>query len=377
MNVLDLFSGIGGFSLGLERAGMRTVAFCERDEYCRAVLRKHWPDVPCFDDIHAIDADGLARLGRIDLVCGGFPCQPFSVAGKQKGKADDRHLWPEMRRVIALARPAWVVGENVTGLIALALDDVLADLEGLGYAARTFVIPACAVDAPHRRDRVWIIARDTNNEGQPVGSVDAEVAELCRTMANTNGARPQGHRRLLERTGERSSRSSGATEPRRWLPEPDVGRVATRVSIGLDDCRGRLDDFARALARAKGVPEDDAYIGCLRALREYGEFTEAPSQLRRPGSVRDSLQIVSRQVAQRRAAGEPYEAMRDLWDEVSAAALEEAQDMLKTVLVGAWKAQCDEALGKRVHRLRCLGNAVVPQVVEEIGRAIMKVSEAT
>lgn len=164
MHVLDLFSGIGGFSLGLERAGMRTVAFCEKDEYCRAVLRKHWPDVPCFDDIHSLDADRLGRIGRIDLVCGGFPCQPFSVAGKQRGKEDDRHLWPEMCRVIALARPTWVICENVTGIISLALDDVLSDLDGMRYTARTFVIPAVAVRAPHRRPRVWIVANTERSE---------------------------------------------------------------------------------------------------------------------------------------------------------------------------------------------------------------------
>lgn len=163
MRVLDLFSGIGGFSLGLERAGMETVAFCERDAYCQAVLRKHWPEVPCFDDIHTLDAERLGRLGRIDVVCGGFPCQPFSVAGQQKGKDDDRHLWPEMRRVIAQARPAWVIGENVAGIISVALDEVLLDLESLGYTARAFVIPACAVGASHQRDRVWIVA---NADGQ-------------------------------------------------------------------------------------------------------------------------------------------------------------------------------------------------------------------
>jgi DNA (cytosine-5)-methyltransferase 1 len=163
-SVLDLFSGIGGFSLGLERAGFHTAAFCEIDPYCRAVLAKHWPGVPCFEDIRTIDASRLGELGRIDLICGGFPCQPFSVAGERRAQNDDRHLWPEMRRVIALARPAWVVGENVTGLITLALDDVLADLEGLGYTARPFVIPACAVGAPHRRERVFIVAHAQRSE---------------------------------------------------------------------------------------------------------------------------------------------------------------------------------------------------------------------
>ena len=200
MRVLDLFSGIGGFSLGLERAGMTTVAFCEIDPFCRKVLAKHWPKVPIYDDIRRLTAARLvadAALGgmeeqrlseerrqmvansfgrsgvrqdarkitdgravgapSIDLVCSGFPCQPFSAAGKRRGTEDDRHLWPEMARVIAEVRPAWVVGENVTGLIGLALDGVLSDLEGMGYAVWPVVLPACAVDAPHRRDRIWIV----------------------------------------------------------------------------------------------------------------------------------------------------------------------------------------------------------------------------
>jgi DNA (cytosine-5)-methyltransferase 1 len=257
MNVLDLFSGIGGFSLGLERAGMRTVAFCERDEYCRAVLRKHWPGVPCFDDIHAIDADGLGRLGRIDLVCGGFPCQPFSVAGKQRAQEDDRHLWPAMRKVIALANSDWFVGENVTGLIALALDDVLADLEALGYSAWPLVIPAVAVDARHRRDRVWIIARNTNSDRQSARAVDAEeVAQLLGIAANTDSERLEGRDSevMRERGAERPAGSSGSpaantdsepprwiAEPRRerceWEPEPAVGRVANGVPRRMDRLR--------------------------------------------------------------------------------------------------------------------------------------------
>ena len=158
MKVLDLFSGIGGFSLGLERAGMETVAFCEIDKFCQKVLTKHWPDVPIFNDVRSLDYDGT-----VDVICGGFPCQPFSVAGKQKGKDDDRHLWPAMFSLVQKYRPNWVIGENVAGLINMGLDNVLADLESEGYTTRTFVIPACAINAPHRRDRVWIIA--SSNSG--------------------------------------------------------------------------------------------------------------------------------------------------------------------------------------------------------------------
>jgi DNA (cytosine-5)-methyltransferase 1 len=227
VNVLDLFSGIGGFSLGLERAGMRTVSFCERDEFCRAVLRKHWPDVPCFEDIRAIDADGLGRLGRIDLVCGGFPCQPFSTAGQQRAHADDRYLWPAMREVIALARPAWVIGENVAGIIPLALDDVLADLEGLSYSARPFVIPACAVGAHHRRDRVWIIAKLADSAGERRREAGADSERSSEWASGGGDALADSY--VLRRAGFGWRWEERASERCRWPAEPDVGRVAHGV----------------------------------------------------------------------------------------------------------------------------------------------------
>ena len=163
MRVLDLFSGIGGFSLGLEAAGMETVAFCEIDPFCRQILKKRWPDVPIFEDIFKLNKAELVKAGvmsdakPIDVICGGFPCQPFSVAGKQRSKDDDRYLWPEMLRVITEVRPRWVIGENVPGIIKLALDDVLSDLENIGYTCQPFTIPACAVNAPQKRDRAWIV----------------------------------------------------------------------------------------------------------------------------------------------------------------------------------------------------------------------------
>jgi DNA (cytosine-5)-methyltransferase 1 len=158
MKVLDLFSGIGGFSLGLERAGMETVAFCEIDPFCQKVLKKHWPDVPIFEDVRELDYDG-----PVDLICGGYPCQPFSTAGKRKGEEDDRHLWPAMFNLIKKHRPAWVIGENVAGHINMGLDNVLSDLGNENYATRAFVLPACSINAPHRRDRVWIVA---NSKGK-------------------------------------------------------------------------------------------------------------------------------------------------------------------------------------------------------------------
>ncbi|MCP1306425.1 DNA cytosine methyltransferase [Paenibacillus tyrfis] len=160
MKALSLFSGIGGIDLACEWVGIETVAFCEREPFCQRVLRKHWPDIPIYDDVctltkERLDADGI---GPIELIHGGYPCQPFSHAGQRKGAEDDRHLWPEVERILQEIRPRWFLGENVAGHITLGLDDVLADLENAGYEAQAFVIPASAVGASHQRERVFIVA---------------------------------------------------------------------------------------------------------------------------------------------------------------------------------------------------------------------------
>jgi DNA (cytosine-5)-methyltransferase 1 len=171
VNVLDLFSGLGGFSLGLERAGMRTVAFCEIDPYCRRVLAKHWPDVPIWPDIRTLRP---VDIPAVDLVCGGFPCQPFSSAARGRNRSDG-NLWPEMRRIISECRPAWIICENVVGLDRLAIRQVVADLEGLGYEiAPPFEIPACAVGHDHKRSRLWIVGHADRN-GQPSRTVNGQA----------------------------------------------------------------------------------------------------------------------------------------------------------------------------------------------------------
>jgi DNA (cytosine-5)-methyltransferase 1 len=161
MNHLDLFSGIGGFALAAMWAGHETVAFCEIGKFQRKILKKNFPKVPIFEDIRKLNAKELPKT--IDVITGGYPCQPFSVAGKRRGNEDDRHLWPEMLRIIQGCRPLGVICENVVGHVSMGLDDVLFDLESEGYTCGTFIIPACSKNKPHLRERVWIVA---NNYGE-------------------------------------------------------------------------------------------------------------------------------------------------------------------------------------------------------------------
>ena len=189
---LSLFSGIGGLDLATEWAGFRTVAQCEMADYPRAVLEKHWPGLPRWRDIRTLTKESFYEqtgLHTVDVISGGFPCQPFSVAGKQRGKEDDRYLWPEFIRVIRELWPTWVIGENVPGIINLALEQVLSDLEAEGYEVQCFLVPACGVDAPHKRNRIVIVAhrysdRTRKNEIQPRGKTSEcgllrEVRNSC------------------------------------------------------------------------------------------------------------------------------------------------------------------------------------------------------
>ena len=164
----SLFSGIGGFDLASEWMGWENVFHCEYDPFCQKVLKHHFPNSKLYKDVRTFDATNY--LGRVDLLSGGFPCQPFSAAGKRKGTEDERHLWPEMLRIIREVSPRYVVGENVRGLLnwsgGLVFEEVCADLENEGYEVTPYLLPACGKNAPHRRDRIWFVAKNTDENGR-------------------------------------------------------------------------------------------------------------------------------------------------------------------------------------------------------------------
>lgn len=196
----SLFSGIGGFDLAAEWMGWENVFHCEWNPFGQRILKHYWPNAKSYDDI--TKTDFTSHRGAIDILTGGFPCQPYSLAGKRKGKADDRHLWPEMLRAIREIQPQWVVGENVFGIVnwngGMVFDEVQADLEAEGYEVQPYVLPACAVNAPHRRDRVWFVAyRNTEQREYAAERLQSEFVELLTQNPDSNG-RPGEQREKLD-----------------------------------------------------------------------------------------------------------------------------------------------------------------------------------
>jgi len=280
VRVLDLFSGIGGFSLGLERAGMRTVAFCEIKPHARAVLAKHWPDVPCYDDVTTLTAARLAADGIVpDVICGGFPCQDISDAGKRIGIEGTRSgLWGEYARIIGDVRPRYVIVENVAALLGRGLERVLGDLAQIGYDAEWHCIPASALGAPHRRDRIWIVAypkrlgvdqqfnsymqRGRSNEAEQVGMGGGNVADATSLGQSGSG-------KYVER-GDQAPGGEGEADhvipiriSHQWRTEPNVGRVAN----GVPNRSHRLKCLGNAV-----IPQIPEIIGrAIMSVHNQGE----------------------------------------------------------------------------------------------------------
>ena len=276
MLVGSLFSGIGGFDLGLERAGMRIAWQCESDPFCRTVLAKHWPLTSCYWDVTKLSGYDLPH--HTDVICGGFPCQDISIAGKGVGITGPRSgLWGEYARLIGEIRPRYVIVENVAALLARGLERVLGDLAALGYDAEWDCIPASAVGAPHRRDRIWIVAYPDSSRSQghrrPFACA-GEVASAARSAAPRGLANADSEGRAhvqegaprLRLAGEGDAASPAAGGGRlpgwsaseQWAVEPDVGRVAH----GIPDRVDRLRSLGNAL-----VPQIAEWLG--RRILEY------------------------------------------------------------------------------------------------------------
>lgn len=249
MEHLDLFSGIGGFALAARWASIETVGFCEIDDECIKVLNRHWPDVKKHRDIRELNGDEYAG---IDIVTGGYPCQPFSVAGSQKAQKDDRHLWPEMFRVITQAKPTWAICENVYGHVKLGLDSVQHELESIGYATQPFVVPALATGANHNRDRVFIVAYATSNgrNGSTATGCNGEANEYSKKRPHKNS---------------HDERCSSLRFEVDWKGDP-IGRRGTKPPpLRVDDELPRRMDRNRMLGNAIDPMIAYQLLQCVKA----------------------------------------------------------------------------------------------------------------
>ena len=307
MNVLDLFSGIGGFSLGLERAGMRTVAFCEIDPFCRRVLAKHWPTVTCYGNVRTLTAARLRADGIVaDVICGGFPCQDISSAGKGVGIEGERSgLWKEYARIIGELRPHYVIVENVAALLSRGLDVVLRDLASIRYDAEWNCIPASAAGAPHRRDRLWLVA-------YPDGSERGQIS-------------------------------------------------STRQRLAWADCLSQWQEGPGGFGASGEALADAAWV-------QPGRQEQRPER-KRTGARGKSHDGSDAEAAEWRRAGSAHDAGR--WDQETRG-LGFGRSGPEHWLVEPDVGRVAHGIPGRVDRLKGLGNAVVPQIPEIIGRAIMR-----
>jgi len=284
MNHIGLFEGIGGFSLAARWMGWETIAWCEWNEFGQQVLRHHFPEAEGHGDIK--QTDFTIYRGRCDILTGGFPCQPYSTAGKRLGKEDDRHLWPEMLRAIREIGPTWVVGENVRGLVnwngGMVFDEVQADLEAEGYEVQPFLLPACAVNAPHRRDRIWFVAYAKSQRAwkQPSENRGWQNRRPYNNGENADAPNSNGGRQPSQ---EHRQKESGRTPEKgfssNWKNFPTVAPVLS----GNDGIPRELDSISfpkwrnESIKAAGNAIVPQVAYQIFKAIKQYNDGTTQPA----------------------------------------------------------------------------------------------------
>ena len=339
----SLFSGIGGLDLAAEWAGFRTVGQVEYADYPFRVLRRRFGRLPRWRNIRDVTEDALRRAGitRPTVISGGFPCQPFSVAGKRQGAEDDRYLWPEMLRVVRLARPTWVIGENVAGFVSMALDNVCADLEREGYSCRPLLFPAAGVGAPHKRDRVLVVA---HSGGSASGSSDQAIRALGMHLGARDYALCGGIRQFAGEPSEDVAHTSRELLNR--------GRGTRRRGIESTDCSFNVPDPYKVRCNL-WQPERQ------RVHRNEARDETDPSC--GGGAKTSTPNTYSERREERNPAPRGGEAGFDTWGADPLGNLWLAEPSVGRVAAG---------VPRRVDRLMALGNAVVPQQAFPIFQAI-------
>ena len=436
LKILDLFSGLGGFSLGLERTGKyKTVAFCEIDKYCTLLLQKHWKGVKIYNDVKKITKEGFEADGieSPDIITGGFPCQPFSVAGKQKGTSDDRHLWPEMFRIIKAFKPRFVIGENVPGIVniqdGVVFETVCTDLESQGYEVQPFNIPASAVGAPHQRKRIWIIAilGDSKYNGSStnkIGRGNEEINEWTKKRQNSpfefertsrfkDNETMENSRRTLQQgtelfnTNEDEIRKENANQHQRSSSpsesnvananesisrEREISRNSNDERRGTSEARGeslqsedrktRTDNIGSSsedvantkLQRLQGRQRNDKREGRQILSSEQHDRREIRSEIGCSSGVSRQEDVANAECIGQQGS---RESIRPIDTETNENRQTNRFDSSSEEGKGWWDTEPNvgrvaHGVSGRVHRLKGLGNSIIPQIVEEIGYAIIK-----
>ena len=364
MKVLDLFAGIGGFTIGLEKAGFETVAFCEIEPYAQKVLKKNWPEVPIYDDVRTITAERLVSDGiRVDVITGGFPCQDISVAGNQAGIADGTRsgLWSECARLIGELRPRYAIFENVTNLLngerGAWFKRVLWDISALGYDAEWHCIPASELGAHHHRDRIWIIAYPASARSKAwgtnrVGDDDRSCGDARELTSSSEQESVLAYARYNEsrRKSERFSNQLINSTKTGQRPEARDGFTDGGEILADTDSAGQQQSN-EALARGSSEQSNSARIQSRKA------DVSNPNESRLQRWLQDGI---------------AYQAG---WEVESIRRAAERGNRWERYREGYWATEPDvgrvaNGVPNRTHRLKCLGNAVVPPIPELIGRAI-------
>jgi len=381
MKVLDLFAGIGGFSLAAHWMGWQTVAFVEKEPFCHKVLRKNFgQEIEIHDDI--FNFDGRSLRGAVDIITGGFPCQPFSAAGKRKGRNDERHLFPQMLRVISEVRPRWVVAENVRGLLSIesgrVFAEVITSLESEGYEVITFCVPASALNAPHRRDRLWIVAHAIESgAGSESGSVTDERRQSCES-------RGEG---IRQRNGAISSSGINATDSNASHSDNSGSRasqsevIAKRPPFSGERQQSQLELSGHGETAANTGHEYESWHSerleaCATEWATsdlYPERCSSESQDENRDTANGNDEGLQRGDKGTNSSREPQAGIglrnRNAWQEPWLDVA--ARTCVRGVDAGLPNGL--DIIGKRDHRtarLKALGNSIVPQIAHEIFKAI-------
>ena len=370
---VDLCSGIGGFALGFQWAELsKTIMFCDTEKWCREILAKNFPNVPITNDVKELANDPERLVPDHDILTAGYPCQPFSVAGRQKGEKDDRHIWPYIFRIIACKRPTWCVFENVYGHVALGLDKVLADLESEGYSTRTFIVPACAKDAPHRRDRLWIIAHSDSKSEPDVSEHEekrqGKLGERTDIVENTIGGRCEERDTESEEVSRslRTSSNVADSESERYRRSSSEERGnEQRIVFSQEQGRSSVGSEAEGRSSSHGEDVADSDSDDERSREKPRQSKGDTSRERIGDGSFDVADSDSKRGCGRNTQGQDAEDVRQ-------SPRSQGQDTRRMEI---WTVEPNvgrvaHGVPRRVDRLKGLGNAIVPQISMQIGLAI-------